>query len=137
MNALADLGTSINLMSSNIFKKLGLYELKSTRTGIQLADQTIKLPKRIVENLLIKIGKFVLWIDFVVIDMFGDSSVPIILGRPFLVTSWALIDISKGTITLRTNDEEFTFLLNHKCDILSLDYPPNIFSKRMRIFQYL
>lgn len=113
MNALVDLGASINLMPSNIFDKLGLHELKSTRMCIQLAYRTIKLPKRIVENLLIKIGKLVFLVDFIVMDMYANSSVPIILGRPFLTTSWTLIDISKDTITLRANDKEFTFSLNH------------------------
>ncbi|GJV65201.1 reverse transcriptase domain-containing protein [Tanacetum coccineum] len=85
---------------------LGLGEPKPTRMSLELADRSIQYPQGIAENVLIKIDKFVLPIDFVILDMREDSKIPIILGRPFLVTSRAMIDVFNKKITLRVGDEE-------------------------------
>ena len=108
-NALADLGASINLMPYSLYAKLGLGEPKPTRMSIQLADRSVKYPRGIVEDLLVKVDKFIFPVDFVVLDMDEDSNVPLILGRPFLATSKALIDVSNGKLALRIGDEEVTF----------------------------
>ncbi|XP_076929165.1 uncharacterized protein LOC143593414 [Bidens hawaiensis] len=108
-NALADLGASINLMPYSVFAKLDLGEPKPTRMSIQLADRWVKYPRGIVENMLVKIDKFVFPVDFVILDMDEDKNVPLILGRPFLATARALIDVCTGRLTLRVRDEEVTF----------------------------
>nr|GEW99626.1 hypothetical protein [Tanacetum cinerariifolium] len=89
----ADLGASIRLMPYMMYEKLGLGEPKSTRMSLELADRLIQYPRGIIENVLIKVDKFVLPIDFVILDMSEDSRVPIILGRPFLATARAMIDV--------------------------------------------
>ncbi|XP_022031027.1 uncharacterized protein LOC110931967 [Helianthus annuus] len=108
-HALADLGASINLMPYSFYEKLGLGDLKSTRMTLSLADKTVKYPRGIVENLLVKVDKFVFPMDFVVLDMEADENVLLILERPFLNTSKALIDVYLGTITLRAGEESVVF----------------------------
>ncbi|XP_048232878.1 uncharacterized protein LOC125370630 [Ricinus communis] len=111
-NALADLGASINLIASSLFKNLGLSEPKPNKMSVQLADRTVRFPKEIVEDVLIKIDKFIFLVDFVVMDMEGDSSIPLILGRSFLATSKAVIDVCDGKLQLRVGDETVTFNLS-------------------------
>ncbi|GKB64827.1 DNA-directed DNA polymerase [Tanacetum coccineum] len=108
-NALADLGASISLMPYTMYEKLGLGEPKATRMSLELADRSIQYPRGIIENVLIKVDKFVLLIDFVILDMPEDSRVPIILGRPFLATARAMIDVFNKKITLRVGDDEVIF----------------------------
>ncbi|XP_048232882.1 uncharacterized protein LOC125370633 [Ricinus communis] len=100
-DALADLGASIDLIPSSLFEKLGLSEPKPTRMSVQLVDRTMKFPRGIVEDVLVKVDKFIFSVDFVVMDMEGESSVPLILSRPFLATSRAVIDVA-----LQAEDEE-------------------------------
>ncbi|GJV94446.1 reverse transcriptase domain-containing protein [Tanacetum coccineum] len=100
-NALADLGASINLMPYTMYKKLGLGEPKATRMSLELADRSIQYPRGIIKNVLIKVDKFILPIDFVILDMPKDSRVPIIFGRPFLATARAMIDVFNKMIILR------------------------------------
>ncbi|GKD15982.1 DNA-directed DNA polymerase [Tanacetum coccineum] len=99
-NALADLGASISLMPYTMYKKLGLGERKPTRMSLELANRSIQYPRGIAENVLIKIDKFILPIDFVILDMREDSKIPIILGRPFLATARAMIDVFNKKIML-------------------------------------
>ncbi|XP_076921175.1 uncharacterized protein LOC143582519 [Bidens hawaiensis] len=108
-HALADLGASINLMSYSVFSRLGLGEPRPTRMSIQLADRSVKYLRGIVENMLVRIGKFIFPVDFVILDMNEDDSVPLILGRPFLATVQALIDVCDGKLILRVGDENVTF----------------------------
>ncbi|KAF5809903.1 putative nucleotidyltransferase, Ribonuclease H [Helianthus annuus] len=108
-HALADLGASINLISFSLYERLGLGELTPTRMSLSLADRSVKYPRGIVENLLVKVDKFVFPVDFVVLDMEADERVPIILGRPFLRTTKAIIDVFDGKISLRASDEIVTF----------------------------
>ncbi|XP_076924956.1 uncharacterized protein LOC143587593 [Bidens hawaiensis] len=117
-NALADLGASINLIPYVVFAKLGIGEPKPTRMSIQLADRSIKYTQGIVKNMLVKIDKFVFPVDFVILDMEEDKSVPLILGRPFLATAKAIIDVCIGKLTLRVNDEAITFDIGK-----SMQYP--------------
>ncbi|KAK8947387.1 hypothetical protein KSP39_PZI006995 [Platanthera zijinensis] len=107
--ALCDLGASINLMPLSIYTKLGLGEIAPTSLTLQLADRTLAFPKGIVEDVLVKVEKFIFPADFVVLDMDEDKDVPIILGRPFIATGRTLIDVQRGELTMRVNNEEVTF----------------------------
>nr|GEW91423.1 reverse transcriptase domain-containing protein [Tanacetum cinerariifolium] len=111
-HALADLGASINLMPLSIWKKLFLPELTPTRMTLELADRSITHPKGVAKEVFVKEGKFHFLTDFVVVDFEADPRVPLILGRSFLRTSRALIDVYGEEITLRVNDESVTFNLN-------------------------
>ncbi|XP_016164745.1 uncharacterized protein LOC107607289 [Arachis ipaensis] len=104
--ALCDLGASINLMPLAMMKKLMIEEVKPTRMSLQLADRSLKIPNGVVENLLVKVGKFIFPADFVILDMDEERNNSIILGRPFLVTSRAIIDAEKGEMVLRVHEEQ-------------------------------
>nr|XP_023873469.1 uncharacterized protein LOC111986064 [Quercus suber] len=73
--------------------KLGLGEAKPTTISLQLADRSIKYPRGVIENVLVKVDKFIFPIDFIVLDMDEDKEIPLILGRPFLATGRTLIDV--------------------------------------------
>ena len=107
--ALCDLGASINLMPLSIFRRLGMQEPKPTTISLQLADRSITYPRGIVEDVLVKVDKFIFPADFIVLDMEEDEEVPIILGRPFLATGRTIIDVQQGKLTLRLDDEEVVF----------------------------
>nr|GEZ19759.1 DNA-directed DNA polymerase [Tanacetum cinerariifolium] len=106
--ALADLGASINLMPLSIWKKLRLPTLNDTKMVLELADRTISKPTGVAENVFVKVGKFHFPADFVILDFVADPRVPLILGRPFLSTAHALIDVYEGEITLRHDDQSLT-----------------------------
>ncbi|XP_057755804.1 uncharacterized protein LOC130974986 [Arachis stenosperma] len=91
--ALCDLGASINLMSLNMMRRMRIEEAKPTRMALQLADRTFKFPHGVVEDLLMKVGEFIFPADFVVLDMEKETNTLIILGRPFLATAGAIIDV--------------------------------------------
>nr|XP_016495320.1 PREDICTED: uncharacterized protein LOC107814421 [Nicotiana tabacum] len=91
--ALRYLGASINLMSSSLFKQLGLGVLRPTTITLQLADRSLVIPEGIIEDVLVR----------------ADEEVPIILGRPFLATGGAVIDVRAGKLKMRVDDEEVTF----------------------------
>ncbi|KAL0367437.1 UNVERIFIED_CONTAM: hypothetical protein Sradi_3633800 [Sesamum radiatum] len=86
-----------------------MHELTPSIITLQLADRSIKYPRGIVEDVLVKVGKFIILVDFIVLDIEEDKNMPLILGRPFLATSRALIDVQKGQLTLRVNDEHVVF----------------------------
>ena len=96
-------------MPFSIFRKLGLGEPKPTIITLQLSDRSIKYPRDIVEDVLVKVNKFIFSIDFIVLDMKEDYDVPLILGRPFLATRGALIDVQQKKLILRIQDEQVTF----------------------------
>nr|GEY10423.1 hypothetical protein [Tanacetum cinerariifolium] len=98
--ALVDLGASINLMPLSIWKKLKLPTLNDTKMVLELADRTISKPTGVAENVFVKFSKFYFPADFVVLDFITDPRVPLILGRPFLSTAHALIDVYEGGIIL-------------------------------------
>ncbi|GJX90728.1 ribonuclease H-like domain-containing protein [Tanacetum coccineum] len=87
------LGASINLMPLSIWKKLQLSGLTETKMELELADRSISKPTGVAENVFVKVGKFYFPADFVVLDFIADPRVPLILGRPFLRTAHALIDV--------------------------------------------
>nr|GEY81345.1 reverse transcriptase domain-containing protein [Tanacetum cinerariifolium] len=117
--ALADLRASTNLMSLSIWKKLRLPTLNVTKMVLELADRTISKPTGVAENVFVKVGKFYFPAEFVVLDFVADPCVPLILGRPFLSTAHALIDVYEGEIILRHDDQSLTL----KCsDTPSISY---------------
>nr|GEZ79726.1 reverse transcriptase domain-containing protein [Tanacetum cinerariifolium] len=111
-HALADLGASINLTPLSIWKKLSLPELTPTLITLELDDRSITHPKGVNEDVFVKVEKFCFPTDFVVVDFEANPRVPLILGRSFLRTGRALIDVYREEITLRVNDESITFNLN-------------------------
>ena len=102
--ALLDLGDSVNLFPYSMYKQLGLGELKPTSITLSLADISIKIPKGTIEDVLIQVDRFYYPVDFVVLDTkpvaVGLNHVPIILGRPFLATSNAIINYQNGVMQL-------------------------------------
>nr|GEU87605.1 reverse transcriptase domain-containing protein [Tanacetum cinerariifolium] len=110
-HALADLGASFNLMPLLIWKKLSLPELTPTRMTLELVDRSITHPKGVAEDVFVKVKKFHFPTDFMVVDFEADPRVCLIIGRSFLRTGRALIDVYGEEITLRVNDESITFNL--------------------------
>ena len=109
--ALCDSGASINLMPLCVARKLSLGELTPTTVTLQMADRTMAKPEGVIEDVLVKVGKFIFPADFIVLDMEEDSQVPLLLGRPYLATGAALIDMQKGVLTLRVGEEAAYFNL--------------------------
>ncbi|GKD05374.1 reverse transcriptase domain-containing protein [Tanacetum coccineum] len=107
--ALANLGASINLMSLSVWKKLMLPELVPTRMTLELANRSIAYPADIAEDVFVQVGKFTFPADFVVVNYDVDPHVPLILGRPFLRTARALVDVYGEELILRDGDEKLIF----------------------------
>ncbi|GJW90174.1 reverse transcriptase domain-containing protein [Tanacetum coccineum] len=108
-NALADSGASINLLPHSIYKQLGLGALKHTRMTLELANRSITHPMGIAEDVVVRVDGFTFLADFVVVNFEPDPRVPIILGRPFLRTVKALIDLYEEKLTLRVGSDELVF----------------------------
>nr|XP_016463978.1 PREDICTED: uncharacterized protein LOC107786978 [Nicotiana tabacum] len=108
-HALCDLGARINLMSLSLYKKLGLGAPKPTTMMLQLADRSITYPEGVIEDVLLKIGKFIFPADFIILDFETDEKVPIILGRPLLDTGDAIIKVREGKMIMRVDNEEAVF----------------------------
>ena len=116
--ALCDSGASINLMPLSVVQRLNLGKLTPTAITLQMADRSMTQPEGILENVLVKVGKFIFPVDFVIMQMEEDTQVPLLLGRPFLATGAALIDVQKGELTLRVGNEAVHFNINR-----SLEHP--------------
>ncbi|GKA28540.1 reverse transcriptase domain-containing protein, partial [Tanacetum coccineum] len=117
---------------ASMFKKVSLPELTPTRMILELADRSTTSPSGIAEDVFVKVGKFHFPADFVVVDYVVDPRVPLILGRPFLRTARALIDVYGEELTLRVHDEAITFkggdfiLEEIKACLTSDSIPPGI-----------
>nr|GEV86876.1 reverse transcriptase domain-containing protein [Tanacetum cinerariifolium] len=111
--ALADLGASINLMPLSVWKELGLPELIPTRMTLELANRAICTPAGIARDVFVPVGKFTFPADFVIVDYESDPRVPLILGRPFLRTARALIDVHGEEMILCDDDERLTLNMRH------------------------
>nr|GFA92003.1 hypothetical protein [Tanacetum cinerariifolium] len=107
-----NLGASINLMPLLVCEGLSLPELTLTCMTLELADRSVSKPFGIAKNVSFKVGVFHFPADFVVADFEPDPRVPLILGRCFLKTSRALIDVYKGELTLRIENEAITYNLD-------------------------
>nr|GEV13867.1 reverse transcriptase domain-containing protein [Tanacetum cinerariifolium] len=110
--ALADLGASINLMPLFVWEALSLPELTPTCMTLELADRSVSKPIGIAKDVSFKVCVFHFPADFVVVDFEPDPRVPLILGRCFLKTGQALIDVHKGELTLRIENEAITYNLD-------------------------
>ncbi|GKU88967.1 hypothetical protein SLEP1_g3172 [Rubroshorea leprosula] len=140
---LCDLGASINLMPFHVFRKLGLGEPSPTTVSLQLADRSIKYPRGVVEDVLVRVDKFIFPVDFIVLDMEEDFEMPLIFGRPFLATGRALIDVQQGKLSLRIHDEEIVFNVfdaMKNCDydgnaVLRIDVVDNVVAENFNAFR--
>nr|GEW19791.1 reverse transcriptase domain-containing protein [Tanacetum cinerariifolium] len=110
--ALADLDASINLMPLSVWNKFSLPELSPTCMTLELVDCLIYHPVGVAEDVFVKVGTFHFPADFVAVDFDADPRVPLILGRSFLQTERALIDVFEGELTLRVGKEAITFNLD-------------------------
>nr|GFA79046.1 reverse transcriptase domain-containing protein [Tanacetum cinerariifolium] len=110
--ALADLGASINLIPLSVWKELSLSKLTPTYMTLELADRSVSKPIGIAKDVSVKVGMFYFPVDFVVVDFEPDPRVPLILGRCFLKTGRALIDVYNGELTLRIGIEAITYNLD-------------------------
>nr|GEZ42446.1 hypothetical protein [Tanacetum cinerariifolium] len=111
--ALSDLGARINLMPLSVWKNLGLPELISTQMTLELANQAICTSTEIARDVFVPVRKFTFLADFVIVDYESDPRFPLILGRPFLGTAHALIDIHGEEMILRDGDERLTLNMRH------------------------
>ncbi|GKF33486.1 reverse transcriptase domain-containing protein, partial [Tanacetum coccineum] len=108
-SALADSKASINLLPHSIYKQLGLGALTPTRMTLELANHSITHPMGIAEDVVVRVDGFTFLADFMVVNFEPDLRVPIILGRHFLRTAKALIDLYEETLTLRVGKEELIY----------------------------
>ncbi|XP_008447648.2 uncharacterized protein LOC103490055 [Cucumis melo] len=108
-HVLCDLGASINLMPLSIFKKLKIKEVQPTHMRFQLADRSITNPKGKIEDVLVKVDKFLFFADFIILDYEADEEVLIILRRLFLSTGRALTYVHQGELTVFFNNKEIKF----------------------------
>ncbi|XP_074336546.1 uncharacterized protein LOC141673699 [Apium graveolens] len=118
--ALCDLGAGVSLMPHSMYKRLGLGELKKTGISLQLTNRSIKYPLGVLEDVLVKVLKFVIPYDFVVLKMNEDVDIPIILGRPFLATVGTNIVVKSGKLTLNVGEERVDFDLDQSMKELSV-----------------
>ncbi|GJS28233.1 ribonuclease H-like domain-containing protein [Tanacetum coccineum] len=107
--SLVDLGASVSVIPFSTYTNLGLGILSHTRLTIELADRTIKQPRDIAKNVLVRIRKFIFPKDFIILDIPEHDDVPLILGRPFLSTAHSKIDVYKRKITLGGEEEKLVF----------------------------
>ncbi|XP_015932455.1 uncharacterized protein LOC107458768 [Arachis duranensis] len=117
--ALCDLGTIINLMPLSMMRNLAIEEIKLTRMSLVMADRSIKTPNGVVENLLVKVGEFIFPTNFVILDTEEKENNSIILGRPFLATARAIIDVEKGEMIFRVHNEQMVINV-----FKSMHHPP-------------
>ena len=117
--ALLDLGGSVNLLPYSVYKQLGLGELKPITITLSLADRSIKIPKGTVEDVLVQVDKFYYLVDFVVLDtesvVIGPNYVHIILRRPFLATSNAIINFRNRVMQLTFGNMTLELNIFHLC----------------------
>ena len=110
--ALCDSGASINLMPLSVVQRVRLGELTPTTIILQMDDRSMAQPEGVLEDVLVKVGKFIFPVDFVIMKMEENNQVPLLLGRPFLATGAALIDVQKGELALRVGNEAVHFNLD-------------------------
>ncbi|KAL4311370.1 hypothetical protein GQ457_01G014760 [Hibiscus cannabinus] len=106
--ALCDLGASINRMPKSVFQRLGIRKVRPTTIMLHLSDRSYVHPEGKIEDILVRVDKFIFPADFIVLDCEADKHAPIILGRPFLATGRMLIDCEKGDLTRRVNYQKVT-----------------------------
>ncbi|KAI3746450.1 hypothetical protein L6452_08884 [Arctium lappa] len=107
--ALCDLGASINLMPLSVFNTLGIRDARPTTVTLQLADKSIAFPKGEIEDVLVQVDKFIFPADFIILDFEADKDTPILLGGPFVTKGRIIIDVHKGELIMRVQDQNVTF----------------------------
>ncbi|KAK2441832.1 hypothetical protein QL285_013078 [Trifolium repens] len=107
--ALCDLGSSINMMPFSLMKRIPGAVVKPTQMQIILADRSVTHPYGVLHDVLVRCAEFVFPADFVILDMNECVDTPVLLGRPFLATGRALIDVAMGELMLRLEDESVSF----------------------------
>ena len=114
--ALLDLGASVNILPGFFYDKFGLKEMKPTPMTLQLADRSIKVPRGILEDVLVKVEDFYFPVDFIILDMEGVDDMrqtPIILGRPFLATANACINCRTGAMDVSFGNRKMRLNIFH------------------------
>ncbi|XP_074305700.1 uncharacterized protein LOC141640922 [Silene latifolia] len=109
--ALCDLGASVSVIALKATRKIGIHSLAPSTMTLQLADRSVKRPLGVLEDIPVKVGKYLIPADFVVLDIPEDSHTPIILGKPFMATEEVLIDVRNGRLTFRFEGEKVEFNL--------------------------
>ena len=120
--ALCDLGASVSLMPLSLYRRLKLLNLTPTTISFQLADCSIRQPVGILEDVPIRVGEFVIPCDFFVMDMDESLHMPIILGRPFLASAGAEIDVQAGMLSFRIYRERVDFCFTPPIHSLSANH---------------
>ena len=100
-------------MSLSIFKRLKLGEAKPMIISLQLDDRSYQHPHGVIENVIMKVDTFIFPVDFVILNMEEDDKVSIILGRSFLATRKAQVNVQEGELKLRVQGDEVTFHVFH------------------------
>jgi len=108
---LIDLGASINLMSHSMCRRIGNLEIAPTRMTLQLANRSITRLYGVVEDVLVKVRQFTFCVDFVIMDIEEDANIPLILGRPFMLTAKCVVDMGNGNLEMSVDDQKVTFNL--------------------------
>ena len=126
--ALCDLGASVSVMPKEVFDRLSYTTLTPTPMRLQLADSSVRYPAGIAEDVPVKIRGNFIPVDFVVLEMDIDKNTPLILGRPFLSTANAQIDVGNGEIRFHINGKEEKFEFQprkEQCSMIKIKYGPN------------
>lgn len=97
--AICDLWATVSLMSLYVWKKLDMGEMKPINVSLQLADRSVKYLVGVLEYVPMKVGEYYVLVDFFIMDIYEDSQIPILLGRPFIDTEGAIIDVKRGKLT--------------------------------------
>ncbi|CAN6583894.1 unnamed protein product [Malus baccata var. baccata] len=124
-NAMLDLGASINVMPYSVYASMNLGELKNDGVIIQLADRSNAYPKGVLEDVLVQVNQLIFPADFYVLDMENSdcsSTLPILLGKPFMKTAHTKIDVFKGTLTMEFDGEVIDFNISETMRYPSDDY---------------
>ena len=126
-----------------MIKRIGEVEIRPIRMASQLADRTIKHPYGVIEDVLVKVDKFLFSVDFVVMDMDEDSEVPLILGRLFMKTTKVMIDVDDGKLTVRVQDAKVNFNMfeamkhpNDTRECFRVDVLDNVISCSQRLIHW-
>ena len=107
--ALCDLGSSINLMPLSVMEKLGIIEVQAARISLEMADNSKKQAYELVEDVLVKVEDHYIPADFIILETRKCVDESIILGRPFLATTQAVIDVDRGELVLQVNEDSLVF----------------------------
>ncbi|XP_052166297.1 uncharacterized protein LOC127783068 [Oryza glaberrima] len=131
--ALCDLEASVSVMPKDAFDKLNYTGLIPTPMRLQLADSSVRYPVGIAEDVPIKVRDFFIPVDFVELEMELDKETPLILGRPFLSTAEASIDVGAGNIRFHINGKEQKFNFRpraEQCSMVKIKYDLNAWNMK-------